>query len=316
MFVPLLPLLMLATGLLESALNCLNYYNVADLANRTSRLFAVGSVSQALLGTVAVVEFPVEGRDEPLCLSLIANIWSHLRLENVPVSALFYSSSVTPLGPYELAVNSPYLGLLPGGPEPSRPASAVAPIRGYTNRISTSATSPPAPLPTPLAGRTPLVDGHAPDGDGLSPDRLTIDHAPTVPRPMAAPLPVSVPDSGEGVLSVLPAKSDGELLSGPPAVITIEPTVLDSAVSESVLDSRASWAPQYTWILVWILPLLVHFGVGFGLYQASAKEAEMPKTPRLPEELGDLPSIIDEHGISLDEPRESIEFIVRGRRSV
>ncbi|KAG9096716.1 hypothetical protein FRC06_008407, partial [Ceratobasidium sp. 370] len=203
-----------------------------------------------------------------------------VRLGGVPVSAVFYSTSVTPSGPHELAV----LSLLPGGPEPSRPSSAVAPIRGYTNRISTSATSPPFPLPTLPAGLVPLADGHAPDDEGLSLAPVTIDHAPMVPPPMAPPLPVAVADSGEGVLSVPPANTDGELLSGPPVVITVEPTVLDSVASESLPRRRNSTTSR-----------------GYCAYIRSS---------------GHLPGLINEYDISPSELRSSIELVIRTRQSV
>ncbi|KAG9084081.1 hypothetical protein FRC06_004244 [Ceratobasidium sp. 370] len=107
-----------------------------------------------------------------------------------------------PSGLHELAVNSPYLSLSPGSPEPSRPSSAAAPIHGCTNRIPMSATSVLPSLPTPPTGPTPLGNGLAQPSTGLSSDPLMTNHAdgtPTMPRPNVAPLPIVAPDSGEGV---------------------------------------------------------------------------------------------------------------------
>ncbi|KAG9086996.1 hypothetical protein FRC06_002776, partial [Ceratobasidium sp. 370] len=86
-----------------------------------------------------------------------------------------------------------------------------------------------------------------------------------------------------------------------------------------ILDSRPSWASELARILLWIAPLAVNLGIGIGLYLAPAEGAELPDIPkilRLLEEFGDLPSIINEHGISPGELRQDIELVLRTRRSV
>ncbi|KAG8744212.1 hypothetical protein FRC10_010574 [Ceratobasidium sp. 414] len=265
MFIALLPLLMLATSLQQSALNCLNYYNAANLSHWTSRLFAAGSMSQGLLGTVIFVDSQVEGRVEPL-------FPSSLRFKNVDSASYFNSAPAVALGSGEPVVygsdSSPSI-------EPTRPSSAVAPIRGFADGLAASVTSLRFPLPLPTSS-APLVGGHALD---------------------VSPLPV-------------------------------EPIVLDSAVSESVPtpyptlsataapDSRPPWASQHVWMLVWTLPLAVYLGIGIGLYLAPPKEADLPKIFRLLAELGDLPYIINDYGISPTELRNYIELVVRTRQSV
>ncbi|KAG8737545.1 hypothetical protein FRC10_008075, partial [Ceratobasidium sp. 414] len=258
-----------------------------------------------------------------------------VRLEDITVSSLFYSTTVPTLGPYQQA---PYLSLLSGGLEPSRPSSAVAPIRGLANRLSTSAT-PSSPLPTVPA---------APLGDGLT---------LPAPHPTATPLPDEASGSGQVFLSLPPADSDGKFLVAGPWVATDDQTILDSPASEAVWvssflarksytvatpepagatstpapvaylilspaagtpDGCPSWASQHALVLVWTLPLPVYLGIVIGLYLARPKDAGTPdirKVLRVLEELGDLPRIISEYDISPGELRDYIELAVRTRES-
>ncbi|KAG8739597.1 hypothetical protein FRC10_005398 [Ceratobasidium sp. 414] len=338
MFAPLLPLLMIVARLQGFVFN---YYNAAHLTGLTFWSIAAASASEALLGTVALVELQIEGcLVESRLSSLVANIRESVRLEDITVSSLFYSTAVPSLGPYK---GAPYLSLLSGGLEPSRPSSAVAPARGFANRLSTSA-APSFPLPTVPAGSTPL-------GDTLA----------LAPHPTATPLSAETSGSGEVFLSLPPADSDGELLVAGPWTAVDDQAILDPPASEGVRawssfvhsapatqtvatpepagatpipappvhlilspaagtpDDRPSWASQHALVLVWTLPLAVYLGIGIGLYLARPKDAGTPdirKTLRVLEELGDLPRMISEYNISPGELRNYIELVVRTREGV
>ncbi|KAG8735695.1 hypothetical protein FRC10_010242 [Ceratobasidium sp. 414] len=187
-------------------------------------------------------------------------------------------------GSYEPA---PCLSLLPEGLDPTRPSSAVAPIRGFADGVPTSAT--PAPLPLSTAPASPT---------------LSIDLAQPAPNPAATPLPAAVLTAGEGVVSLLLA------------TLIIYPTMFPAA---GIPDGRLSWASQYIWVLVWTLPLAGYLGIGIGLYLAPPKDAEISdvlKIFRLLKDLGDLPHLMDEHDVSPSQLRTHVELLARARRSV
>ncbi|KAG8703382.1 hypothetical protein FRC08_002906 [Ceratobasidium sp. 394] len=152
-FIPLLPLLALATTLQESMLQYFNYYTATIAAGSSSwlrvlssgfgfhgsvaRRFALGSVSQASLETVTYINQRIEGTlSEPLLPTPAAHVQTTVRLENVPES-----------DPYEIV----YSSLAYGGLRSTRRSFTAAPIRGLANGPPTGATpllSPHWPLST------------------------------------------------------------------------------------------------------------------------------------------------------------------------
>ncbi|KAG9078164.1 hypothetical protein FRC06_008504, partial [Ceratobasidium sp. 370] len=335
MFIPLLPFLMIAASLQESVFNYFNYNNAADLAGWTSRFFASSTVSQALLGAVTFVELRVE----PLFPSLVNNVWTSLQLENVPLSSFF----VTAPGSSDSAGYGSCLSLLDGGLAPTRPSSAVAPIRGFANRPSTSATShhPRTTQYASLASSSPIptltslpVAAPSSGTEFLShPSANTHSEleATGLPTVITMQVPPVGPSAGEVVWALSSSfprlESDAYTLATPDlTVATSTPTpIVSSAVhptppaATGALADRPSLASRYAWILPWMLPVAIHLSIGIGIYLAHPKEAGLPdilRILRLHEELRDLPRIIDRHNISPGELRSCIELAVRTRRSV
>ncbi|KAG8741229.1 hypothetical protein FRC10_003151 [Ceratobasidium sp. 414] len=338
MLIPLLPLLILATSLQGSAFN---YLNVADLSSSTSWFFARGPVSQALLGTVILLKLRDVGRMlKPLFPSFATNTWTSVRLEHVPVPSLFYSTAVAAPGPYEPAVDGPSLSLSPGELEPTRLSSAIAPPHSPTSISFERWFLVPHPPFWEFA-------------DGLStsaiPLPFSLSTAPARPtllallayHPTGALPPVG---SGEGDLFLPPVGPGGD--AGLPTLITVRAIGLGPSTSEAIVSTAVAPVPlpaaagtpdgrsSRVWDLVLALPLAVHFGtlMGESIHDISAcalltlmKERRLApaetelldtrKIPRLLEELGDLPHLIDEYDISPSELRNYIKLVVRDHQS-
>ncbi|KAG9074837.1 hypothetical protein FRC06_010429, partial [Ceratobasidium sp. 370] len=202
-------------------------------------------------------------------------------LEDVPVSSIFYLISDTAPDPYEPG----YPRLSYDGFQPTPPSSAVAPIRGLANGLSTSATSLRSPLPAVTAR-----PGNGPGSTGPSHHSRTTHDADTASS-ASAPIPTPVPATelaGEGAPFSQPADSYGELV---PEAHTVAapasnpaPPVLPAADRPAAPGAPAdpSWASQCAWILIWVLPLAVHLGLGIGLYFAQRRlvRPEGDETPQ------------------------------------
>ncbi|KAG9083182.1 hypothetical protein FRC06_004667 [Ceratobasidium sp. 370] len=314
MFIPLLPLLTIAASLQESVFNYFNYNNAADLASWTSRL-------------------RTEGQVEPLFLSFVNDVWMSLQLENAPLSSYFNPAFVTALGSGDPVGYGSCLSLSDGGLAPTRPSSAVAPIRGFANRPFTSATSP-FPLPTRLATTT-RPSGPAPDSTGEPHNPWATQDASLVSSsslPTSTSLPIAAPSSGPEFLSHPLAITYGEpdasvATSTPMPVVSsaVHPTPPPAAGAPA---DRPSLASRYVWTLLWMLPIAIHLGIGAGIYLAQRRltqyrcqdpEAGLPdilKILRLHEELKGLPHIIHLYDISPGELQSYIELAVRTRRSL
>ncbi|KAG9075384.1 hypothetical protein FRC06_010121, partial [Ceratobasidium sp. 370] len=204
-------------------------------------------------------------------------------LEDVPVSSIFYLISDTAPDPYEPG----YPRLSYDGFQPTPPSSAVAPIRGLANGLSTSATSLRSPLPA-VTSRP----GNGPGSTGPSHHSRTThdaDTASSASAPTLTPVPVTEP-AGEGALSSQPADSYGEAHTVAAPASNPAPPVLPAAdrpAAPGAPAGRPSWASQRAWILIWVLPLAVHLGLGIGLYFTqrrlvqcccAPKEAKLPST--------------------------------------
>ncbi|KAG9081492.1 hypothetical protein FRC06_005535, partial [Ceratobasidium sp. 370] len=256
-----------------------------------------------------------------------------LQLENAPLSSYFNSAFVTALGSGDPVGYGSCLSLSDGGLAPTRPSSAVAPIRGYANRPSTSATSP-FPPPTRLATTT-RPSGRAPDYTGEPHNPWATQDASLASSsslPTSTSLPVVAPSSGPEFLSHPLAITYGEpdasvATSTPMPVVSSAVHPTPPAATGAPAD-HPSLASRYVWTLLWILPIAIHLGIGAGIYLAQRRltqyryqdpEAGLPdilNILRLHEELKGLPHIIHLYDISPGELRNYIELAVRTRRSL
>ncbi|KAG9078154.1 hypothetical protein FRC06_008506 [Ceratobasidium sp. 370] len=281
-------------------------------------------MSPASPGTVAFVELRVEGRPVEPLFSSVGGFWASAQPDDASLSS-FSNSACTS--------SSPLYGWL----ELAHQSFPIAPTHRLANGLSTSATPPP---PTP----TSLGNGRTPDCAGLPCNLQSIRDAGRGPRKTVLSGPpaysygelvatgrwtiiavrvVLVDSSTSKFIGVWPL-SIAYLYLNPYTVSTPSATVATStpapptlpaayptlSVATGTPDKRPSWVSQHAWILHWTLPFAVHLGVGIGLYLAHSREVELSdilKILRLHEELGDLPHILREHGISTSELRSYIE---------
>ncbi|KAG8687552.1 hypothetical protein FRC08_011906 [Ceratobasidium sp. 394] len=354
MYIPLLPLLTVATALQEITFTYLNYQGAADFIAWAAWGMVAGSAAELVSGPVTFMRLSqIEGQMAgPLMVHVSA------QLEALPTSSHSHPTSSS----YEPAINSPYLNLSSRGLEHTRPWSAISPIHGYPNGLSMNLF--PLPLScTPPAGPTSLGNDDTSGNTRLSHNPLTASDVSTIPYSTMEPLSVALEDSDEEFPPLPPADIDGELMiADPPAVTLIHPIVSDTAASESIptppsplaslarddgavatLDpppatpppappahstlsavvglssSYPRWVPRYTWVLVCAFSLAILLDFAIGLYLTSPDKAELPGTPkdlRRREEHGDLAPMMDDYDIPPTGLREPIELMDRERQAV
>ncbi|KAG9098800.1 hypothetical protein FS749_002943 [Ceratobasidium sp. UAMH 11750] len=387
MYFAILPLLVIATTLQEPLFDYFNNYYAANLAGVSSWFnSASGSALEVLRGTVTYVEIRrVQGRVQPMFPLLTADVWMSIRFEDTPFT-YFSSIFAVTSDPGASAIYGPDLNLSDSESGPTRPFSAVVPIRGLVNRLPASATTPAFPPPTVLAATPHLENRHTPNSTSPSSypeptrDANSISSASI---PTLTLFPVTAPSSNGG----LPSGSYGEFeTTGHPTVIVAQIVVVasTSGVAHSLPSSfpsgsdihtvatlvqvatstsvpvispgdylalfaatkapsgRAAWIRQHAWILLSALSVPICLAIGIRLYLARRRRVEAghsgPSSPtivhhpapapeeaersdllelrRLRDELGDLPAIIRENGISPTQLREYVKLVVRTRQSV
>ncbi|KAG8693957.1 hypothetical protein FRC08_008791 [Ceratobasidium sp. 394] len=242
MYFALLPLLLIAATLQEPLFDYLNYYHAANVAGVSSWFLASGSVLQVLRGTVTYVEMRVQGQIQSRFPLLTADVWMTIRLEDAPFtyfSSIFAVTSDSSAS----AVYGRYLNLSASEFEPTRPFSAVTPIRGLVNRLPASVTAPAFPPPTMLAAIARLENRHTPNstdpshypqptGDANSTSSASI--------PTLTPLPVLASSSNGGPSSRQATNSYGKFeTTGQPTIIVAQIVVVasTSGVSQSLPSS-------------------------------------------------------------------------------
>ncbi|KAG8694209.1 hypothetical protein FRC08_008628 [Ceratobasidium sp. 394] len=352
MFIPLFPLLTVATALQEITFTYLNYDRAANFIVWAAWGMVAGSATELVMGPVTHMRLQMEGQiSGPLMVHV------RVQLEAVPTPFSYFNPTSSS---YQPAVNSPYLNLSSGGFEPTRPWSALSPIHGYANRLSMSLS--PLPLfPCTLSAVPTSLGINDTSGDmGISRNPLAAEDGLTILRSTMAPLSVAPNDSDEEFPPLPPTDIDGELIvASPLAIIVFQPSVPESAAEESTsippsslaspgrdddtvatLDSAVatptpallisatahpsldaatgspSCASHYAWFLVCASLAVLAFALG--RYLAPYKRAEVPPTlqnQRSQEELGDLPYIMKQHDITPTELQKCIERLARDRQA-
>ncbi|KAG8707495.1 hypothetical protein FRC08_000470 [Ceratobasidium sp. 394] len=122
MYIPLLPLITIATALQELTFSYLNYDRAADFIVWAAWGMVAGSATELVLGPVTFVRLQIEGQ---MVWPLTGDVRLSARLEAAPTP---FSYSHPASSSHEPTVNSPYLSLSPGGREPTRRLSALAPL--------------------------------------------------------------------------------------------------------------------------------------------------------------------------------------------
>ncbi|KAG8691069.1 hypothetical protein FRC08_010279 [Ceratobasidium sp. 394] len=351
MYIPLLPLLTVATALQEITFTYLNYDRAANFIVWAAWGMVAGSATELVVGPVTHMRLQIEGQ-------MAGPLMVHVRvqLEAVPTPFSYFDPTSSS---YQPAVNSPYVNLSSGGLEPTRPWSAIEPIHGSANGLSVSFPPLPFSLYTLPAVPTSLGNNNTSGNTGLSPDTLTPDDVQTIPCSTIAPLSVAPKDSDQGFLPLPPTDVDGELvLADPPTIIVVQPSPPETAAEENVLIPSSSLASpgrdddtvatldsvvatstpallvsatahptlsaatgspdgasQYAWALFSASLAVLAFALG--RYLAPSKRAELPPPQNQPqqEDLGDLPFIMKQHDITPTALRKCIERLARDRQA-
>ncbi|KAG8698130.1 hypothetical protein FRC08_006123 [Ceratobasidium sp. 394] len=354
MYIPLLPLITIATALQELTFTYLNYQGAADFIAWTAWGLVAGSATELVSGPVTFVRLQIEGQ---MAGPLMVHV--SVQLEALPTFSKVHPTSSS----YAPVINSPYVSRSSGGLQPTRPWSAIEPIHGYANGLSMSLSPLPPSLCTLPPGPTSLGNDDISGNTGPSYDPLTADDALTMPHSTVPPFSVALDDPNEDFLPLPPADIDGELMiADPPAVTLLHPIVSDTAASESIptppsplvslvrddgavatLDpppttptpaspahltlsavvrpssSNHRWVPPCAWVLICAFSLAVLLDFAIGLYLTSPNEAELPSTPknlRQREKIGELARMMDDLNVTPTELREHIELMDRERQAV
>ncbi|KAG8681246.1 hypothetical protein FRC08_015758, partial [Ceratobasidium sp. 394] len=224
MYIPLLPLLTVATALQEITFTYLNYDYAANFIVWAA--WGVGDrAGSGTCYTYATIEGQMNG---PLMLHV------RVQLEAVPTPFSYFDPTSSS---YQPAVN-----LSSDGLEPTRPWSAIEPIHGYANGLSMS--FPPLPFSLCTLPAVPTSLGNDTSGNtGLSRDTLKAEDVLTIPYSTIAPLSAAPKDSDEGFLPLPPTDVDGELVvAAPPTIIVVQPSPPETAAEENIPISSSSLA--------------------------------------------------------------------------
>ncbi|KAG8692507.1 hypothetical protein FRC08_009724, partial [Ceratobasidium sp. 394] len=237
MFIPLFPLLTVATALQEITFTYLNYDRAANFIVWAAWGMVAGSATELVVGPVTHMRLQIGGQiSGPLMVHV------RVQLEAVPTPFSYFDPTSNS---YEPAVNSPYLNLSSGGLEPTRPWSALSPIHGYANRLSMSLSPLPLFPCTLPAGPTSLGINDTSGDMGLSRNPLAAEYGLTILCSTMAPLSVAPNDSDHEEFPPLPpADVDGELIvTSPLAIVVVQPSVPESAAESTPIPPSSLASP-------------------------------------------------------------------------
>ncbi|KAG9075554.1 hypothetical protein FS749_012768 [Ceratobasidium sp. UAMH 11750] len=316
MYIPLLPLITIATALQELTFSYLNYDRAADFIVWAAWGMVAGSATELVLGPVTFVRLQIEGR---MIWPLTGDVRLSARLEAAPTPFSYFHPSSSS---YEPTVNSPYLSLSPGGREPTRRLSALAPLRGFANGLSTDTTPLPLPLRTPPAGLAPLNNGLDTTAPNVGEGALPLPQAVTSSHPIISDVATSesVPAPPSPLASLV--RDNGAVATSDPPLATPTPASPAHSTLSPIVgppSSNPRWVPGYAWVLICAALVAILLDFAIGLYFTSPKTAELPGTPknlRRREERGDQAPMMDDFDIPPTELRNPIELMARDHQAV